>query len=87
MVSVIVSCILLRTSYLCLRSMCRGFSLYTHIHVRKDSFPLPKIAQICTQISQVREVFPIPICHVNNIILARMLPACCATLPFRLVTL
>lgn len=33
-------------------SMCRGFSLYTHIHVRKDNFLLPKIAQICTQISQ-----------------------------------
>ncbi|XP_058967485.1 kinase suppressor of Ras 1 isoform X2 [Pocillopora verrucosa] len=33
-------------------SMCRGFSLYTHIHVRKDSFPLDKILQICTQISQ-----------------------------------
>ncbi|XP_078363143.1 kinase suppressor of Ras 1-like isoform X2 [Oculina patagonica] len=33
-------------------SMCRGFSLYTHIHIRKDNLPLPKIAQICTQISQ-----------------------------------
>lgn len=36
-------------------SMCRGFSLYTHIHVRKDNFPLDKISQICTQISQVRK--------------------------------
>ncbi|XP_015760285.1 PREDICTED: kinase suppressor of Ras 2-like [Acropora digitifera] len=33
-------------------SMCRGFSLYTHVHVRKDDFQLPKISQICTQISQ-----------------------------------
>ncbi|XP_029213159.2 kinase suppressor of Ras 2-like isoform X3 [Acropora millepora] len=33
-------------------SMCRGFSLYTHVHVRKDDFHLPKISQICTQISQ-----------------------------------
>ena len=42
--------------------MCRGLSLYTHIHVRKENpFPLYKIAQICTQISQVREVFLIPI--------------------------
>lgn len=33
-------------------SMCRGFSLYAHVHVRKDSLPLPKIAQLCTQIAQ-----------------------------------
>lgn len=61
-VSLFVSCILLtRTLYLCLCSMCRGYSLYTHIHVRKDNLPLPKIAQICTQISQVREVLLFPI--------------------------
>lgn len=33
-------------------SMCRGFSLYTHVHVRKDSRPLLNFAQICTQIAQ-----------------------------------
>lgn len=33
-------------------SMCRGFSLYTHVHVRKDDLPPEKISQFCTQISQ-----------------------------------
>lgn len=33
-------------------SFCRGASLYTHIHIRKDKFPLPRMAQILTQIAQ-----------------------------------
>ena len=53
---------LTRVSYVklfcvCFCSMCRGFSLYTHVHVRKDKLALPRIAQICTQISQVRTGF------------------------------
>ncbi|XP_048582848.1 kinase suppressor of Ras 2 isoform X2 [Nematostella vectensis] len=33
-------------------SLCRGYTLYTHVHIRKDNFPLAKIAQITTQIAQ-----------------------------------
>ncbi|XP_020909592.1 kinase suppressor of Ras 1 isoform X2 [Exaiptasia diaphana] len=33
-------------------SLCRGHSLYTHVHIKKDNFPLAKIAQITTQIAQ-----------------------------------
>jgi len=34
-------------------SMCKGFTLYTHLHLRKDKFSMNKTVIIAQQISQV----------------------------------
>jgi kinase suppressor of Ras 2 len=34
-------------------SMCKGYTLYTHIHVYKDKFTMNKTASLAQQISQV----------------------------------
>lgn len=34
-------------------SMCKGYTLYTHLHLRKDKFSMNKTVIIAQQISQV----------------------------------
>lgn len=35
-------------------SMCKGLTLYTHLHLRKDKFSMNKTVIIAQQISQVK---------------------------------
>ena len=48
-------------------SMCKGLTLYKHLHLRKDKFSMNRTIIIAQQISQVRLWFPVIYEQINHV--------------------